>query len=186
MEDAERTIKTGQPPEMRMEVSATATAPQPARAAVGAAEAARAAPARPAAPAQNGAPAETARVHSCLIQFPRSCIDAQATKVLPLGFSENPTKLGCWPFPGMSRYTESMKHFGQMRRLGRFLTVVQPKDMREILEERRRAREGRQGPAAAPAQRRPSPAAAAQPAPEPMVMPPFEPATLDSCRMTCL
>ena len=65
MEDAERTIKTGQPPEMRMEVSATATAPQPARAAVAAAaaaEPARAAPARPGAPLQNG-PAAESKVH---------------------------------------------------------------------------------------------------------------------------
>ncbi len=66
LEDAERTIKTGQPPEMRMEVSATATAPQPARAAVAAAtaaEPARAAPARPAAPVQNGPAAQQAKVH---------------------------------------------------------------------------------------------------------------------------
>lgn len=60
LEDAERTIKTGQPPEMRMEVSATATAPQPPRAAAAAA----AETARPA-PAQNGpaAPAEREKVH---------------------------------------------------------------------------------------------------------------------------
>ena len=66
LEDAERTIKTGQPPEMRMEVSATATAPQPPRAAAAAAaETARAAPARTGAPAQNGpaAPAEREKVH---------------------------------------------------------------------------------------------------------------------------
>ena len=66
LEDAERTIKTGQPPEMRMEVSATATAPQPPRAAVAAAaETARAAPARPGAPAENGpaAPPEREKVH---------------------------------------------------------------------------------------------------------------------------
>ncbi len=66
LEDAERTIKTGQPPEMRMEVSATATAPQPARAAVAAAtaaEPARAAPARTGAPLQNGPAAESTKVH---------------------------------------------------------------------------------------------------------------------------
>ena len=64
LEDAERTIKTGQPPEMRMEVSATATAPQPVRAAAAAAaEPARAAPARPAAPVQNGPAAQQAKVH---------------------------------------------------------------------------------------------------------------------------
>ena len=66
LDDAERTIKTGQPPEMRMEVSATATAPQPAKAAVAAAaaavEPARAAPARPGAPQQNGPAAEPSKV----------------------------------------------------------------------------------------------------------------------------
>ena len=48
--------------------------------------------------------------------------------------------------------------------------VMQPKDMREILEERRRARDGKRAPAAAPADARPKPAAP-QPViePEPMV-----------------
>ena len=41
-------------------------------------------------------------------------------------------------------------------------SVLQPKDMREILEERRRARDSGRVPAAGPAQ----PAAAAAPAPE--------------------
>ena len=71
LEDAERTIKTGQPPEMRMEVSATAVAPQPVRAAP-AAESARAAPARLSAPVQNGpaAAAEPARVCLCSMLGP--------------------------------------------------------------------------------------------------------------------
>ena len=49
-------------------------------------------------------------------------------------------------------------------------TGAQPKDMREILEERRRARDGKRGtaPAAAPTQARPTPAA---PQPEPVLEP---------------
>lgn len=47
--------------------------------------------------------------------------------------------------------------------------MMQPKDMREILEERRRARDAKRAPAAAaPADARPKPAA---PAPEPVAEP---------------
>ena len=62
-------------------------------------------------------------------------------------------------------------------------TVVQPKDMREILEERRRARDGKRGtaPAAASTQARPTPAAPqpeAVPEPKPIVSILLRPLTL--------
>ena len=81
LEDAERTVKTGQPPEMRMEVSATATAPQPVRAV--AAPAAAAEPARPGAPLQNGPAAEQAKVH---LQLARACSD----RLLPQRHMKSP------------------------------------------------------------------------------------------------
>ena len=67
--------------------------------------------------------------------------------------------------------------------------MVQRKDAREILEEKRRARDATRAPAAAPAQARPPPAAAKpQPDPEPMVslLHIFPSASFQGCHMGVL